>query len=455
MIDPPTTTSTTPSLPQTSTTSSTTSQNNNNKFFVFLSTRQNNDYGRSTNQENECKDVALPDIIIDANSNYNNNTRNSDSDNNNNKNNSRNNNKGTRNNNKAFIRSKNLVYPQIQQQYIGKFNLSGINYNPAVNPLKISINIKRNVRETNYMNLTTTDKGDADLFLKAAVRNLINARDVRHLQQQSYFSNGSCPFTKDDYCIKSDGVILTKNPGFYISPETVQEDLITIGITDTNNCSKYGNLTVHRVSPCFPMDYLTEHVKAYCPWDRRRFVATNDTKWSTQARFYVNSGITLGQLDIDTRLTSGFEDGSYTLHIKSSAGTIDSVNTITIRFEYYTQLKALDNQASDRAYKARVTGTQFQIPFYKEIYFKDPEKITVIVNKEGGEANRYVTFNSPNALTLLGSARLETCPTGACLDHFTRWRRVYRALVMNGRPDCAMDLRMYYSYLSFCDDDTG
>ena len=259
---------------------------------------------------------------------------------------------------------------------------------------------------------------------------------------------------KDGYCIKSDGVILTKDPSFYISPVTLQEDLITIGVTNLNNCSKFTNLTVHKVSPCFPMDYLEENVRVNCPWDRRRFTATNDTKWPSQIpRFFVNSGITLGQLDIDTRLTSGFEDGPYTLHVKSSAGSIDSV--ITIRFEYYTGLTKLYKQTSNRQYKARVTGKTFQIPFYKEIYFKDPETVSIIVNKEGGEGNRYVEFKNPRALTLLGSARLEKCPTGACLDYFTRWRRVYKDLVMNGRPDCAVDSRMYYSFLSFCNDGTG
>ena len=343
-----------------------------------------------------------------------------------------------------FIRSKNFVHPD-SPQYVGKFNISSLNYDAAVQPVTTSVRIKR-LSETRYKNLTGEDD---DLIINEAVEDLINIRDIG--QKSQNYLNRSCLFLKG-YCIENDGDITTKDPGgFYISPDTIQQDLIVIAITDAMNCSSHVNITVNKVSPCFPMDFLQEKLNEKCPWDRRRFASTKDTKWPAWTpKFYVNSGITLGQLEVDTEFTSLFEDGDYTLILKSSA----YANVITVKFEYYSQLNLLQKQNIDH-FKPRVTGKTFQISLYKDIFFKDPKTVSIIINKEGGESNSYVQFKNKDALTLLGSARLKKCPSGPCLAHFAKWRQVYRDLVTNGRPDCATDQRMYFSYLTFCDDQTG
>ena len=182
-------------------------------------------------------------------------------------------------------------------------------------------------------------------------------------------------------------------------------------------------------------------------------------------------GIMLGQLEINTSLATGFIDGEYTLVIKFAT----SQKIISIDFEYKSSgltggtesNKFLFDASSGHLgkrlkMKAKVTGKVFRISFYQEIFFKDPKTISVIIiraDHQDGVSDTpsptYVIFKSSDALTLLGSVRLDKCPSGICLDVFTKWRRAYKQLVLNGRADCATDSRIYYSYLSFCNDITA
>jgi len=248
---------------------------------------------------------------------------------------------------------------------------------------------------------------------------------------------------------QSNGLMITTNSqSKTVMSSTLRRQQIVLRSTNTNDkCQTNASLEVITAPPCFPMDVLYTNLKAACQRDRRRFMNTTFTgQWPTTIyKVFVNSGIVLGQLEVNTTLLDApMSPGKYTLRIKGSPVRL------TMEFEYYTKLSKL--KESDDFFP-RVTGTSFRISLYKEFYLDNPHVISIAIESVGNtKGGTHVRFLSGEALTLFGSVRQKRCPSGACLDHFSEWRMRYIELMMKARPDCATDESMYFSYTSFCDD---
>uniref|UniRef100_A0A7M5XHC6 Uncharacterized protein n=2 Tax=Clytia hemisphaerica TaxID=252671 RepID=A0A7M5XHC6_9CNID len=250
------------------------------------------------------------------------------------------------------------------------------------------------------------------------------------------------------FCIdKSKGVILSNI--IPIKADTIEKYSLTVEAR--NNCTTKNITFDVAVTPsCFPMDLLYSNVQSHCPtWDKRRFVDSSAIEsWPTMIfKVFVNSGIVLGQIELDSNNIASIIPGRYFIYLKTSVKT--NVRT----FEYIQNLDSNTGKSSGFL-ESKVTGTTLKVSFHQEILITKPETISITIDKFGIE-HPHLYFKTKNALTLFGSNQLKKCPFGQCLEHFSTWRKAYIELTKKGvHNECIDDPRMYYSYLSYCNDDT-
>ena len=226
--------------------------------------------------------------------------------------------------------------------------------------------------------------------------------------------------TSPYFCIdESEGTMFINNAA--IKTDKIEKYALTLEATNIlKNCTTENiTLEVFVTPHCFPMDILYSNVQNHCPtWDKRRFVDSSATEtWPTEIfKVFVNSGIVLGQLELDSNHIDTIISGRYIIYLKTS------VKTYIITFEYIDGDSRETNTESPRLLESKATGKILKVSFHREILITKPENISITIDKFGVE-HPHLYFQSKDAITLFGSNQLKKCPSGQCLEHFSNGQK--------------------------------
>lgn len=257
--------------------------------------------------------------------------------------------------------------------------------------------------------------------------------------------------SKSLFCIYNQTGQIKAKQKIYISNNATQKSLkridnLIIRIQKNPNCLADQNITVVTTSKCFPLDYLYNRMYTHCPQDIRRFtdIYGNLAFPTGNYRLFVNSGIVLGQIGVNTTLLNqSLEDGIYDIQLKTNN------KTFIFPIEYFRYSKDIVDIRNDTARVPVYSGKSFRVTINKEIYFEKANTVYIKIIQRNKKQD-IITFHVKNSVILFGSERLGQSPKERCLQLFKQWRRGYQLMIGKGKaPKCTKDYRMYYAYLSY------